>query len=118
MDEVKPAENIVADNKPPRDEHGRLLPGFESLNPLGRGSRISIKTRIRTWLDDHPEDMAAFVEHFVKNNIELAWQMLEGRPSQDVTSAGEKIIVIPPELIAKNEPHDKPGDNSPGQPSV
>ena len=63
-----------------------------SGNPNGRpkGS-ISIKDRVRQYLENNPEDMEAYVKHFVEKNRELSWQMLEGRPQQDVTSGGEKL---------------------------
>lgn len=80
--------------KPKRNEKGQLLPGF-SGNLKGRPKGKTIKELVREWLEEHPDDMKAFVEHFVKKNKELAWQMMEGRPQQDITSAGEKIIPIP-----------------------
>lgn len=81
--------------KPARDEMGRLLPGQVSLNPEGRPKGKTIKERVREYLEQHPDDMNAFVTHFIKDNRELAWQMLEGRPQQDITSAGEKIESTP-----------------------
>ena len=83
----------TSENKPKRDEKGRLLPG-NSGNPAGRpkGS-FSIKDRVRQWLEENPEDMEGFVEHFVKENRSLAWQMLEGKPQQDVTTGGDKITI-------------------------
>ena len=66
-----------------------------SGNPKGRPKGKTIKEMVRDWLIEHPNDMKAFVEHFVKNNRELAWQMLEGRPPQDITSGGEKINPVP-----------------------
>ena len=62
-----------------------------NANPNGRPKTKTIKERVKEWLDEHPDDMSAFVEHFVRENKELAWQMLEGRPQQDVTTAGEKL---------------------------
>ena len=38
---------------------------------------------VRDWLDEHPEDMKGFVQHFVKINRDLAWRMLEGNPKDD-----------------------------------
>ena len=73
-----------------RDEKGRLIPGHNLPGP-GRPKGKTIKERVREWLEEHPEDMEKFVEHFVKENKELAWQMLEGRPSQDVTSDGKAL---------------------------
>ncbi len=54
-----------------------------SGNPKGRPKGKTIKERILDWLEDHPEDMGAFVQYFVKNNRNLTWQMLEGRPKQN-----------------------------------
>jgi hypothetical protein len=56
---------------------------------------LSIKDLVRQHLEEHPDDLKQFVAHFIRDNRELAWQMLEGRPPQDVTSAGEKINPIP-----------------------
>lgn len=83
------------ENKPERDEKGRLLPG-NTANPHGRPKGKTIKERVLDWLENNPEDMEAFVQHFVKNNRDLAWQMLEGRPAQktDVTSGGKPIPIL------------------------
>lgn len=89
------------ENKPLRDENGRLLPG-NTANPNGRPKGKTIKERIREWLEEHPNDMQAFVDHFVKNNRDLAWQMLEGRPAQatDLTSNGKTINIVVPQAVA------------------
>lgn len=75
-----------------------------SGNPSGRPPGTSIKDRVRKWLEEHPDDMQAFVNHFVKDSRDLAWQMLEGRPHQatDVTSAGQPLI-LPASLMDKND---------------
>jgi len=89
-------------------------------NAKGRPKGKTIKELVREWLEDHPDDMKAFVEHFVKKNKELAWQMLEGRPQQDITSAGEKIIPVPILDVSKNPSNnkdtetDKEGENRSG----
>ena len=51
---------------------------------------------VRDYLEEHPQDMEAFVEYFVKENRELAWQMLEGKPFQaaDVSTHAEVRYVI------------------------
>ena len=76
-----------------------------SGNPNGRpkGS-ISIKDKIRQHLEAHPEEVEEIVQHFVKENRELMWQMLEGRPDvkTDVTSGGETIKPILVEFLNGN----------------
>lgn len=52
---------------------------------------MTIKERVRKWLEEHPDDMDAFVRFFVKENRDLTWQMLEGRPQQDVTTDGKAL---------------------------
>ena len=83
-------QDKTSGNKPERDDKGRLLPG-NTANPNGRPPGTSIKDRVRKYLEENPQDMASFVQHFATKNRELAWQMLEGRPQQDVTSGGEKL---------------------------
>lgn len=80
MEPIKPVEN--------RREDGTFGPG-NIANPYGRPKGKTIKERVREWLEEHPDDMEAFVDHFVKKNKELAWQMLEGRPSQGIDLSGE-----------------------------
>ena len=64
-----------------RNPDGTFMPG-SIPNPAGRPKGKTIKERVKEYLESHPEDMAAFVDHFVKENKELAWQMLEGKPKQ------------------------------------
>jgi hypothetical protein len=59
---------------------------------------MTIKERVRNWLEEHPDDMESFVKHFIEKNRELAWTMLEGRPPQDLNLGGQeenpfKIII-------------------------
>jgi hypothetical protein len=77
-------------NKPRRDEKGRLLPG-NTANPNGRPKGKTIKELVREHLESHPKDMKDFVAHFIRKNRELAWQMLEGRPQQDIVSDGKQL---------------------------
>ena len=63
-----------------------------SGNPKGRpkGS-VSIKDKIRQHLEKNPKDVEEIIKYFVKENRELMWQMLEGRPQQDITTDGQPI---------------------------
>ena len=81
----------AVDNRRP---DGTFGPG-NLANPNGRPKGKTIKERVLEWLEDNPDDMASFVEHFVKKNRDLAWQMIEGRPKQqtDVTSEDRKSVV-------------------------
>lgn len=65
-------------------------------NANGRPKGKTIKDLVREYLEEHPNDMKAFVDHFVKKNRELAWQMLEGKPHQagDITSGGKPIPIL------------------------
>ena len=64
----------------------------QSGNPKGRPKGVkSIKDAVRQYLKRNPVEFSDFVAHFVKENRELAWQMLEGKPQQDLTTGGEKI---------------------------
>ena len=83
-----------------RGEGGLFLPG--TRGSPGRPKGKTIKERVIDWLEEHPDDMAAFVKHFVKENRELAWQMLEGRPQQDVMSGGKPLPTPIIEIHSKN----------------
>jgi len=72
-----------------------FVPGDPRINLKGRPKRKTIKERVIDYLEEHPDDMEGFVKHFVEKNRDLAWQMLEGRPPQDITSGGEKINPLP-----------------------
>ena|SRR3990167_7529939 len=82
--------------KPIKSADNRRLDGTfgpnNNANPDGRPKEKTIKERVREYLEQHPTDMAAFVKHFVEENRELAWQMLEGRPAQEVTGKDGKDL--------------------------
>ena len=66
-----------------------------SGNPKGRpkGS-VSIKDKIRQHLEKNPKEVEEIVRHFVKNNRELMWQMLEGKPKQQMEVDVDKDSII------------------------
>ena len=66
-----------------RDNKGKFLPG-QSAHPQGRPKGKTIKEQVREYLKEHPEEEKKFIKHFILKNRELAWQMLEGRPQQQV----------------------------------
>lgn len=74
-----------------RDENGRILPGQQSLNPLGRGAGTTLKEyKARKFKEMTDEEKEAWLE---KNKVsgDLQWRMAEGQPQQDVTTGGEKL---------------------------
>ncbi len=86
-----------------RDELGRVLKGEVLYDKEKQKQVWSIKAEVRKWLETHPNEARAFIKHFVKNNKELTWQMLEGRPAQDLTSAGQPIVPRPLDDVHKVE---------------
>lgn len=81
----------------------------QSGNPGGRpkGSK-SMKTYLKEKLASMTnEEREVFLEGIDK---EVLWKMAEGNPAinTDITSKGESIIVIPQELIKKNESNSIP----------
>ena len=68
-----------------KQHEGMFKPG-ESGNPAGRpkGRTVSIKMRIKKYLEENPDEVDRLVQHFVKQDPALMWQMLEGRPKQSV----------------------------------
>jgi hypothetical protein len=102
-------------NKPERDKNGRLLPG-NTANPYGRPKRPTIKERILEVFEENPSKFEELVEYFIEDKQQraLLWQMLEGKPAQatDITSKGEKIMIMPAELINKNDTPPSPESNS------
>ena len=95
-----------------RNPDGTLKVGHPNLG-AGRKKGKTIKERVREWLEEHPGDMEAFVKHFIEDNKELAWQMLEGRPHQKIGGDKENPLVIQiSKEIEKNDINTLPENNS------
>ncbi len=65
---------------------------FVMGNPGGgrpKGS-FSLKQEIKQYLLDHPEERERIRDYFLQKNPELMWQMIEGRPSQQVDLGVDK----------------------------
>lgn len=83
-----------------RDSGGRFVSGF-SGNLKGRPKGLSIREQIRKYLENHPKAVEKMVKYFVKENPELTWQMLEGRPPNGETLAQSRPLqVIIPKVVA------------------
>jgi hypothetical protein len=76
-----------------------------SGNPKGRpkGS-ISIKDKVRQYLEKNPDEVEEIVKHFVKKNRELMWQMLEGSPARKTTLDGK--LELPISILGNEIPSD------------
>lgn len=99
-------ETVTSDKKQDRPW---LFKKGQSGNPAGRpkGS-ISLKTRVSNYLMSlSDEEFDTFLEGIPKIDI---WKMGEGSPATatDVTSKGERIMVLPSEIVNKNALNDKP----------
>jgi hypothetical protein len=86
-----------------RDELGRIKPGH-SLNPNGRPKGKTLKEFARDWYMLKSEDeKRQYIEDLEQKRPGFAWVMAEGNPESktDVTSGGEKIVFLPPEVIER-----------------
>lgn len=79
----------------------------QSGNPNGRPKgAISIIKAVKKKFEDNPEAFEEFLERYINNpqNEKHVAEMIDGKPQQktDITSGGERIVVMPPEIIQKN----------------
>lgn len=85
----------------------------QSGNPSGRPKgTFSLKTYAQNYLKElTDEEKEEFMEGLPKDVI---WKMAEGNPKQDsdITSGGERIIIMPAELINKNDITQNPSVSS------
>lgn len=75
----------------------------QSGNPSGRKAGKSLKEYAKEMLASMTEDERQEFLHGLPK--EVIWKLAEGNPETktDVTSGGEKILIMPQELIQKNE---------------
>lgn len=75
----------------------------QSGNPAGRPKGKTLKEFAREYLESLPDEEK--VAYLATLPTEIVWKMAEGNPKQDtdVTSQGERIIIMPTELINKND---------------
>lgn len=102
------------ENKPLRDEKGRLLPG-NTANPNGRPKGKSLKEymaeKFRNMSDEEKE--LWIKEHHLEGQV--LWKMAEGNPAIDVTSKGESFAPIPILNVSKdisNKQGDEPSEEN------
>jgi len=84
----------------------------QSGNPKGRPRGKTMKEYARDYLAAMTaEEREQFFEGLPKVDI---WKMAEGNPANnvDLTSKGEKLLVMPPELIHKNDTDTSTGEDS------
>lgn len=76
----------------------QLFKPGQSGNPAGRpkGS-LSVIGRLKQIWEEDPEDFERFVRDYRTdpNNRKHITEMLDGKPQQDITSGGEKLIPSP-----------------------
>jgi hypothetical protein len=90
-----------------RDNKGRFKPGV-SGNPAGRPEGISIKERIKQYLEENPKEFEELCQFYLKNEKmrDLLWKMLDGLPRGSFGDEGEGFPPI--NIIIKNG-NDKQG---------
>jgi hypothetical protein len=84
----------------------------QSGNMNGRPKGKTLKEFAREYLESLPDDEK--VEYLASLPTEIVWKMAEGNPATntDITSGGEKILVMPQQLIEKNATNTSSSTNS------
>jgi len=84
----------------------------QSGNPNGRPKGKTLKEFAREYLESLPDNEK--IEYLASLPTEIVWKMAEGNPATntDITSGGEKILVMPQQLIEKNGTNQSPSTNS------
>lgn len=99
-----------------RNENGTFAEGT-SPGP-GRPKGQSLKEFWQQRFKEMSEEER--IEFTKKVGNDVIWKMAEGNPANntDITSKGQQILVMPPELIQKNDTDPQPVDNSDRPPQV
>lgn len=89
----------------------------QSGNPNGRPKGKTLKEFAREYLESLPDDEK--LEYLETLPTELVWKMAEGNPANntDITSGG-KPLILPAELINKNDTPSSTDISSEGQTQI
>lgn len=101
------------EDKPIRDEKGHFLPG----SPGGPGrppGSISPITKVKQIFEEDPERFKEFIESYIEDpaNRKHIVEMIDGKPQQDITSKGERILPTPIMSIPHTELNALPPNDS------
>jgi len=73
-----------------------FVKGDSRINYAGRpkGS-ISPITRVKQIFEENPEQFAEFISEYIKDpsNRKHIVEMIDGKPQQDITTGGDKIVI-------------------------
>lgn len=111
--EGKKEEEQYVEPQGMRDEKGRFVEGHPGHPKAGRpAGKISILAKVKDFLYENPKKMEELVQDYINNpdHRQLLFQMIDGRPRQDVTSAGEKL---PTPLLMHVRDNDSDKENPP-----
>jgi len=93
-----------------RDKSGKFIKGHPKKGGKQLGS-ISIKTKIKQIFQKDPKRFKKFINELIDKQPSLVWQMLEGKPPQDIT-LGENPELPFNIIIEKGEPNKTEGEKS------
>lgn len=96
-----------------RNDDGTLKEGHPPMGGRPKGKTMKEFAR-EYYMLKSDEEKRAYIEWLDEKKPGFAWTMGEGNPAQDtdITSKGEKIMVMPSELISKNDSPPVPESNS------
>lgn len=96
-----------SDNHAPKQLKPYLWKKGQSGNLNGRPKGKTLKEFAREYLQTLPEDEK--VEYLASLPTDIVWKMAEGNPENktDVTSGGEKVNVVSPELLALSKEYEE-----------